>query len=100
MSPHFLQGSALGVSPQNNKFDKDMLMFTVKDTGVGITENQKNELFKPFAQVQPFQTQGSGLGLYIVAQKALKLGGTFGLIDNPQHEKKGSTFFLQRAIHP
>jgi CheY-like chemotaxis protein len=97
-TPTFTPGSLLGsfldpVAAQNTS----MLLFEVKDTGVGIPDDNKGALFQAFGQTQKFQSQGTGLGLYSVAQKALKLGGTYGLLDN---RPTGSNFFFAVPYMP
>jgi CheY-like chemotaxis protein len=97
-TPTFTPGSLLGsfldpVAAQNTP----MLLFEVKDTGVGIPDDNKGALFQAFGQTQKFQSQGTGLGLYSVAQKALKLGGTYGLLDN---RPTGSNFFFAVPYMP
>ena len=56
------------------------VMFSVSDTGVGIPDKCLERLFKPFSQAQEFQSQGTGLGLFVMAQRAIALGGTYGMI--------------------
>ncbi|CAM9478124.1 unnamed protein product [Phaeothamnion confervicola] len=68
------------------------LRFSVHDTGIGVPDDCKAMLFKPFSQVQARQGQGTGLGLYSVRQKAIRLGGYCGVsdaIDGP-----GSIFYF------
>jgi signal transduction histidine kinase len=46
----------------------DTLTITVSDTGAGVPEHQRQELFRPFAQLDPSLTRkhaGAGLGLSI-----------------------------------
>eukprot|EP00953_Heterococcus_sp_UTEX-ZZ885_P017275 9671-Heterococcus_DN1.PRE.3 len=62
-TPTFTPGSLLGsfldpVAAQNTP----MLLFEVKDTGVGIPDDNKGALFQAFGQTQKFQSQGTGLG--------------------------------------
>lgn len=59
-----------------------VLEFTVQDTGVGIAPGDIDLLFKPFSQLGGSSTRkfgGSGLGLSIVRQLALKMGGDAGV---------------------
>lgn len=72
--------------------DHDMLMFSVKDTGIGLSKDQVDRLFQRFSQADATTTRrfgGSGLGLYISKQLAEKLGGTITVESKVDH---GSTF--------
>ncbi len=68
------------------------LLFMVIDTGIGISPEEKDKLFKSFSQVDGSITRrygGTGLGLSITRQFASMMGGTI----NVESEKgKGSTF--------
>jgi CheY-like chemotaxis protein/nitrogen-specific signal transduction histidine kinase len=66
--------------------------FRVTDTGIGIPEENRGELFKAFRQVDSSTTReygGTGLGLTIVQRLADKMGGRVSL---DSAVGKGSTF--------
>lgn len=74
-------------------FEDEMeIFFVVIDSGIGISENEKDKLFKSFSQVDASITRkfgGTGLGLSIVKQLVQMMGGDV----NVESEKgKGSTF--------
>lgn len=58
--------------------DKQEIMFTVRDTGIGIPVNKLKEIFEPFTQVDASVTRkygGTGLGLAITKRIAELMGG-------------------------
>ena len=64
----------------------------VKDSGIGIPEEELVRLFRPFAQVDSGLTRrhgGTGLGLYISRRLATLLGGHIEVLSQPG---VGSTF--------
>lgn len=67
------------------------IRFFVKDTGIGIPENQKEKIFDRFVKLNTF-AQGTGLGLPICAMIAEKFGGSIG-VESAQGE--GSTFWIE-----
>jgi len=72
--------------------DKVELKFSVSDTGIGISDEEKEKLFKTFSQVDSSITRkygGNGLGLVISRQLVEMMGGRMWI----ESEKgTGSTF--------
>jgi PAS domain S-box-containing protein len=76
------------------------LRFSVRDTGVGIPENIRPLLFKPFTQGDSSFTkkyQGTGLGLAITKQLVERMGGEVWFESS---EYEGSEFFFTVVLHP
>lgn len=58
----------------------------VKDTGIGIPDNDKKMVFDRFFQVEKEHLNyGSGIGLHIVQKYVSMLGGNITLTDNQPH---------------
>ena len=73
-----------------------LLIFAVKDTGVGIAEHDLPLVFETFVQVgAESDRQGSGLGLPITRQYAQLMGGQ---IDVSSELGKGSVFTLELPV--
>lgn len=71
------------------------LVFSVRDTGVGIPLERRARLFEPFAQSTPTPGRayaGTGLGLAITREYCRALGGT---VDADSEPGRGSTFTVR-----
>lgn len=82
------------VKENRRKKNKSFLHFEIKDTGIGIKEEDFPKLFQSFTQLDSSTTKshsGTGLGLAIVKRYAELLNGTVGFESS---YNKGSTFYI------
>ncbi len=76
------------------------LCIKVEDTGIGLTEGQRERLFEPFVQADSTTTRrfgGSGLGLSIVRRLAEAMGGSVAAESVPG---VGSIFSVTLPLEP
>jgi two-component system, sensor histidine kinase and response regulator len=88
----------IAVAVQRTTEQEVVLRFTVRDTGIGIDEEQRKILFKDFEQADTSTTRkygGTGLGLAIVSRLVLLMGGEYGMDSTPG---QGSTFWFTAAL--
>jgi len=84
----------LSVSQQTETDTHHVIRFEVRDTGIGIAEEDRLLLFERFSQVEATSTRrfgGVGLGLATARQLVETMGG---LIDVDSTPGKGSTFWF------
>jgi PAS domain S-box-containing protein len=79
--------------------NNDMLQIVIRDTGVGITEDLMNNLFKDHVQSSPGtdREHGSGLGLLLVKEFVEKNNGTISV---KSRLTEGSTFTFTLPLAP
>ncbi|WP_410512362.1 response regulator [Paenibacillus sp. BR2-3] len=88
---------ASGIQTTDNRI---MLEFTIKDTGIGISQEKLHRLFQPFSQLDSSMTRkygGTGLGLAICKSLVGMMGGDIRV---ESMEEKGATFVftIQAAV--
>lgn len=89
--------NAIKYSPENSTVQivlqdtTDHVTFTVRDTGMGVPEQERDHLFGKFyraSNAREQQPDGNGIGLYVVREIAEAHGGSV----HYQPENPGSTF--------
>jgi len=90
----------VSVSIENNgiKDGKVDIKFSVSDTGIGISEEQKEKIFEAFSQADVSTSRkygGTGLGLAISSKLVEFMGGK---LDIESVEGEGSTFFFDLEL--
>lgn len=93
------QGEILVTAEVEEKMqDKVKIKFSVKDTGIGLTEEQKDKLFSSFSQADLSTTRkygGTGLGLTISKRLAEMMDGSAWV---ESEYGRGSTFYFSAVL--
>ena len=80
--------------------DGRLISFEVRDTGIGIPEASRQRLFEKFFRAEnamTIDTEGTGLGLYLVRLIAERSGGEVTCTSQEGH---GSTFTMTLPVAP
>jgi PAS domain S-box-containing protein len=75
-----------------------IIKFLVKDTGIGISKSDQSKIFQKFFRSEDYRTRetnGTGLGLYVAAKLAHKIGTRIELTSRLNH---GSSFWFTLPV--
>lgn len=77
---------------------ENYIVILVEDTGIGIDEQEQNNIFEPFYQINsyPYNQEGTGIGLTLVQQLIHEMGGRVGFLSKIG---VGSSFWVQIPIN-
>ena len=81
------------------KKNKDKIIFSIKDTGIGVSKKEKVTLFEKFSRGQSgtkVHTEGTGLGLYLAAKLVTVHQGRAWV--ESEGKDKGSTFYFELPV--
>lgn len=99
----YLPANSDVLRPRRKSVGELYLIFSVSDTGKGVSEEDAARLFQRFQQGHPRTTQtygGSGLGLFICKKLVNRLGGDIWL-ESQLGKGTNFTFFIQaERCHP
>lgn len=91
----------ISVKSLESEGPEHVLQFAIEDSGVGLTEEQAERLFQPFAQADSSMTRkygGTGLGLTLSRKVAQALNGDVRIEKSVLGE--GSTFIAIVRVNP
>jgi signal transduction histidine kinase len=79
--------------------EKNKVVFSIKDTGIGVSSKEQVTLFEKFSrgrEVARMHTEGTGLGLYLAAKLIEAHQGKIWV--ESEGKGKGSTFYFELPV--
>jgi PAS domain S-box-containing protein len=98
----FTESGSISITVEHDPAKENRLKFIIRDTGIGIAADKRDQLFKSFSQLDSSTTRkygGTGLGLMICKSLVELMGGEIWLQEDNQ---TGTTFIftIQYEINP
>ena len=85
------------VEDEQMEADRQTLRFEVRDTGIGISPPQLEQIFQPFEQVGDVQRRGTGTGLGLtISRQLVEMMG--GKLQVSSKLGRGSTFWFEATF--
>jgi signal transduction histidine kinase len=98
--------NAMKFTPENGKIEisakiqNKMILFSVKDNGIGISEGEQRRLFEPFYQIDNmYQHKSGGTGLGLAIAKGI-VESQNGRIWLTSQSNKGTSFYFTVPLKP
>ena len=85
---------SINLSVNLSDHNQNCLVFSIKDTGIGIAANKRKIIFESFSQAEPYTSRkygGTGLGLAITKNLVQMMGGEIRVESQPE---QGSEFIF------
>jgi len=96
----FSKGSTIGLRAYSDPHSAgDLIAFEVQDQGIGMTEEQLENIFDPFTQADSSTSKrfgGTGLGLTITREFSRLMGGDVAVVSQIN---KGTTFTMKVLVN-
>ncbi len=78
--------------------ENEFIVFEVKDTGIGIPQSKINDIFQPFVQANPQNSEsGTGLGLAICNKLVNLMGGSINIESEVNKGTKISVYLKNKG---
>ena len=85
--------SSQGAISVSTTIQNDFIRISVQDSGIGVSAESKELLFKKYSKVQSMAVGSTGLGLYSLLNRCEAIGGSCGVNDR-EDKKQGSLFWF------
>jgi PAS domain S-box-containing protein len=87
----YLDSNRPGIITISGSTEDMLTLYRVEDNGTGISENHQDRIFELFYRLKPRETEGEGIGLTMVRQILLRMGGGISVKSKPG---EGSVFIV------